>query len=399
MRGEKRKTGDVRGITAHIARTQPTPNADVSQQHRNYAVVGPAWDDQKGINAAIEARTPKKYRKDAVRAIEYIVSASPEWFDANTGQQAALYFESAVDWFQDEYGADNVVSAVVHNDESSPHMHILVVPLDAETGRLNGKCFFGNKGILQKRQSRFADHMAHFGVERGKADPERTHTKVSEWRAGHSKLDDREMSLAAREAAAAAAEQRATNESGNATTAYSLAQKERSVVEFEKNQLADKQVELEQREQALAAREQRLKALERELSERGDELAGGEKALEQRQAEIDRAGAVLQQRLDAARAAQQQFEQQKAAWIASNKPSAPPELPHLQHMETLQGPISISEYMYAQSAEMSERLEDLYDVHDGPTERGRALLEQYSDIEKRAEQFDQVFTPSDTPGL
>lgn len=98
MRGEKRKTGDVRGITAHIARTQPTPNADVSQQHRNYAVVGPAWDDQKGINAAIEARTPKKYRKDAVRAIEYIVSASPEWFEENSDKQAALYFESAVDW-------------------------------------------------------------------------------------------------------------------------------------------------------------------------------------------------------------------------------------------------------------------------------------------------------------
>lgn len=396
MRGEKRKTGDVRGVTAHIARTQPTPNADSSKAHLNYAVVGPEWNDQQGINDAIEARTPKKFRRDAVRAIEFIVSASPEWFEANTDRQAALYFERAVDWFQDEYGADNVVSAVVHNDESSPHMHILVVPLDAETGRLNGKWFFGNKGVLQKRQSRFADHMAHFGVERGKADPERSHTKVSEWRAGHSKLDDREMSLAAREAAAQAAKQRAENESGNAVAAYSLARKERSAAAFEKQKLADKQVELEQREQLLAAREQRLETLERELSERGDKLTGGEKALEQRQAEIDRAGAVLQQRLDAARLAQQQFEQQKAAWIAANKPTVPTVVQHLKHLETL-GVIASAEYLVEQD---NDQLYDLFDAQEGVTQQGRALLEQYETVQERAEQFDQVFTPSSTsPGL
>ncbi|MGP8288566.1 MobV family relaxase [Halomonas sp. AOP7-C1-8] len=372
MRGEKRKTGDVRGITAHIARTQPTPNADVSQQHRNYAVVGPAWDDQKGINAAIEARTPKKYRKDAVRAIEYIVSASPEWFEENSDKQAALYFESAVDWFQDEFGADNVVSAVVHNDESSPHMHILVVPLDAETGRLNGKWFFGNKGVLQKRQSKFADHMAPFGVERGKADPQRTHTKVHEWRAGHARLDERDAALKAREFS----------------------------TDLEKQQLVDREVLLDQREQALAAREQRLAALERELSVRGEKLAGGEKGLEQRQAEIDRAGAVLQQRLAAARAAQQQFEQQKARWIAENRPAVPAKVsPLVQHLKALEplGVIASAEYLDAHNI---DELYELFDPHEGLTERGKALLEQYAGVQKRAEQFDQAFTPSsNTPGL
>lgn len=368
MRGEKRKTGDVRGITAHIARTQPTPNADVSQQHRNYAVVGPAWDDQKGINAAIEARTPKKYRKDAVRAIEYIVSASPEWFEANSEKQAALYFERAVDWFQDEFGTQNVVSAVVHNDESSPHMHILVVPLDAETGRLNGKWFFGNKGVLQKRQSRFADHMAEFGVERGKPDPNRKHEKQDDWRRRHESLDEREAALEAREKEAEAAAQR----------------------------LAERQAGLEQREADAARRESQLAALERELSERGDKLASGEKALEQRQAEIDRAGQVLQQRLASARASQQQFEQQKAAWIAANKPTVPAVVQHLKHLETL-GVIASAEYLVEQD---NDQLYDLFDAQEGVTQQGRALLEQYETVQERAEQFDQVFTPSSTsPGL
>jgi hypothetical protein len=348
MRGEKRKTGDVRGITAHIARSQPTPNADPSQQHRNYAVVGPDWDDQTAINAAIEARTPDKYRRDAVRAIEYIVSASPEWFEENTDRQAALYFERAVDWFQDEYGADNVVSAVVHNDESSPHMHILVVPLDAETGRLNGKRFFGNKGVLQERQSRFADHMAPFGVERGKADPQRKHTKVSEWRAGHAKLDDREAALKAREASAAVQMQKAANESGSAVAAYSLARKERSAVEFEKNQLADREAVLDQRE--------------RELNEKTAALS----------------------------AAAERFEQQKAAWIAENKPQVPPVVKHLKHLETL-GVIASAEYLEEQD---NDELYDLFSPQEGLTGQGRALLERYGNVQERAEQFDQVFSPS-----
>lgn len=368
MRGEKRKTGDVRGIVAHIARNQETPNADPKKRHLNYAVVGPEWDDYQGIHDAIEGLTPKKYRKDAVRAIEYIVSASPEWFEQNSDKQAALYFERAVDWFQDEFGTQNVVSAVVHNDESSPHMHILVVPLDAETGRLNGKWFFGNKGILQKRQSRFADYMADFGVERGKPDPNRKHEKQDDWRRGHAKLDEREAALKAREAEAEAAAQR----------------------------LAERQAELEQREADAARRESQLAALERELSERGDKLAGGEKALEQRQAEIDRAGQVLQQRLAAARAAQQQFEQQKTAWIEENKPTVPLVVQHLRHLETL-GFLDSAIYLTEQD---NKQLYGLFSPEDGLTERGKALLDRYENEQQKAEQFDQVFTsPSGAPGL
>lgn len=366
MRGDKLNTGNMNASVAHITRSQPTPNADPDKAHLNYSVVGPDWNDKQGIHDAIQGRTPKKYRHDAIRTLEYIVTASPEWFAANSDQQAALYFEAAVDWFQDEYGAENVVSAVVHRDETSPHMHILVVPVDSVTGRLNAKQIFGGKGLLHRRQSSFADHMSEFGVDRGKGNPERKHTKVRDWYAGHSKLDDREAALAARETAVAADVQKAANKEGNAATAYSLARKERSAAAYAQQQAADRESALEQREQALAVREH-------ELSEK----------------------------VAALQAAAQKFEQQKAAWIAANKPpTVPPEVQHLQQMKTLQGPISISEYMCAQSAEMAERLEALYDVHDGPTEQGKALLEQYSDIEKRAEQFDQAFTPiSSSPGL
>lgn len=365
MRGEKRKTGDVRGVTAHIARSQPTPNADPSQQHRNYAVVGPDWNDQEGINDAIEARTPEKYRRDAVRAIEYVVSASPEWFEANTEQQAALYFERAVDWFQDQFGAANVVSAVVHNDESSPHMHVLVVPLDAETGRLNGKWFFGNKGILQKRQSRFAEYMSPFGVERGKADPQRSHTKVSEWRAGHAQLDDREAALKARENAVKATAEAASKDAVRAAADYAAAREARSIAQYEREVTAARSASLDAREKALNERETRIQKAERALSKRA-------KALE---------------------AAAQKFEQQKGQWIAENKPQVPTVVEHLRHLETL-GVIASAEYLEEQN---DDRLYDLFSPQDGLTGQGRALLDRYAGVQERAEEFDQAFIHSSNP--
>ena len=382
MRGEKRKTGDVRGVTAHIARKQPTPNADGSKAHLNYAVVGPGWQDQQGIHDAIQARTPDKYRKDAVRAIEYIVSASPEWFEENTEQQAALYFESAVDWFQDEFGADNVVSAVVHNDESSPHMHILVVPLDPETGRLNGKRFFGNKGVLQKRQSRFAEHMSPFGVERGKADPERTHTKVSEWRAGHAKLDERQ-----REVSQSASELR-DREIRLLDRGDRLDELERSL-ELRLTGLKPQEARLEKREAALKEEDARLSILKREIEERESTLKISEEALKKRENSINNAGKALNARLA-------EFERKQSEWIADNKPPAVPDvvlkLRKMQHM-------SVDE------ARLFAARDDQVIDYWNPMERrltpeARELLDQYAGAAEKAERFDQAFTPSNSaPGL
>jgi hypothetical protein len=382
MRGEKRKTGDVRGMTAHIARSQPTPNADASQQHRNYAVVGPAWDDQKGINDAIEARTPAKYRKDAVRAIEYIVSASPDWFEQNSEKQSALYFEHAVDWFQDEFGADNVVSAVVHNDESSPHMHILVVPLDAETGRLNGKWFFGNKGVLQKRQTRFADHMSPFGVERGKADPERSHTKVSEWRAGHAKLDERQ-----REVSQSASKLR-HREISLADRADTLDELEKSL-ELRLGGLKHREAQIGEKESALEEQNARLSILKREIEERESTLKMSEETLKERENSINNAGKALNARLA-------EFERKQSEWIASNKPPGVPDLVlklrKMQHMSTDEARIFV-------------RNEPEAGDYWNPIERrlmpeAQELLDQYGEAAEKVERWERTFTaPSSGPGL
>ena len=73
----------------------------------------------------------------------------------------------------------------------------------------------------------------------------------------------------------------------------------------------------------------------------------------------------------------------------------PPLVQHLQHLEKL-GVTDSAEYLELQN---SDELYELFDPLEGPTERGRALLDQYSGVSQQAEQFDQAFTPGSTPGL
>jgi hypothetical protein len=85
---------------------------------------------------------PNKIRKDAVVAIELVLSMTPEWFDGLTEDRHALrqhpkfieWVDTSIAWARKELG-QNVIDVAVHMDESSPHMHVLAVPL-TQDGRL-----------------------------------------------------------------------------------------------------------------------------------------------------------------------------------------------------------------------------------------------------------------------
>lgn len=359
MRGEKRNTGAMNGIVRHITRTQQTPNADVEQRHRNYAVLGPSWDDVAGIHDAIEARTPSKYRRDAVRVIEYIVSASPQWFEQNPHRERE-YFDAATAWFRSEFGAANVVSAVVHNDESSPHMHLLVVPRDESSGKpkLNAKGIFGNKGVLRRRQSEFSDAMANFGVERGKADPERRHTKVRDWYHGHTQLDDREKALEAREA--------------NAQSQVAVAEKALQEAEERAKGLLVREGEADQREKKL---DDWKRALSKSMSEYGPRV----RAIKEREQQIVQACKQLQA-----------WEARRDAWIKENRPRDVPDLvQHLQYLQKL-SVLEAAEYLVSQD---SSDLYELFTPQNGLTSHGKAFMEQYESAAKQLERWERVMEP------
>ncbi|WP_171030497.1 plasmid recombination protein, partial [Escherichia coli] len=63
---------------------------------------------------------PEKRRKDAVLAVEYVMTASPEWWTEATPRQQAEFFARSEQWLEKKYGKDRVVAAVVHRDEATP---------------------------------------------------------------------------------------------------------------------------------------------------------------------------------------------------------------------------------------------------------------------------------------
>ena len=117
-------------------------------------------------------------RSDSVRVVEALITASPEFFKGKKKSEVKAYFTVALDFIQKHQSKDTIISAVVHMDEKTPHMHLCFVPL-TEDKRLSAKEIVGNKKKLTWWQDEFWKHMVGKcpDLERGESASEtgRTH--------------------------------------------------------------------------------------------------------------------------------------------------------------------------------------------------------------------------------
>ncbi len=109
-------------------------------------------------------------RSDSVRVVEALVTASPEFFKGKKKSEVKAYFQEALDFIQQHQNPRTIISAVVHMDEKTPHMHLSFVPLTAD-GRLSAKEIVGNKKKLTQWQDGFWEHMVrkYPDLERGES--------------------------------------------------------------------------------------------------------------------------------------------------------------------------------------------------------------------------------------
>lgn len=155
----------------HAFREQDTPNADHTRTGDNTHIgANNAAEAVQRFNAALP---DGRIRKNAVWAVEYLITASPEAMVSKDRAKQDAYFNDSLAWLRDKHGADNVVYAGIHRDETTPHMYAYVVPKD-ERGKLNCRAFFGERDALSKMQTDFAErvglrHSLERGVEGSKA--------------------------------------------------------------------------------------------------------------------------------------------------------------------------------------------------------------------------------------
>lgn len=130
----------------------------------NIVLAGPATADDVAALAdrlMLDAGATVR-RKDAVRAVEIVFSLPPA-----TSIDANDFFQSAVEWAR-EFFAVPLLSAVIHNDESAPHCHVLLLPL--VNGRMAGSDLIGNRARLQAVQTGFFESVgSRYGLARPKA--------------------------------------------------------------------------------------------------------------------------------------------------------------------------------------------------------------------------------------
>ena len=177
MRAKKlANMGSVAASMQHCYRERETHNADQERTPDNQHLVAKSTDEAMG---KLRALLPEKRRKDAVLAVEYVMTASPEWFAQATPEQEKAFFQRSLQWLVDKYGADRIVTASIHRDEATPHLSAFVVPLTQDK-RLSAKEFIGSRDKMRADQTSYAGCVADLGLERGIEGSKATHQTIQQ---------------------------------------------------------------------------------------------------------------------------------------------------------------------------------------------------------------------------
>lgn len=165
MRTEKRKRTDLGGIQRENTRTATEYNNKVSPGMDIFNVTlkeSSNW--LQDINNEIKAAGAKT-RANSVLALDTLYTASPEFFQGKTNEENDKFFRDCLKFHNEHFG--HIISAVVHYDETTPHLHIISVPLTKD-GRLSARDVIGNKAKMSKTQDQFFEQVGRgYGLERG----------------------------------------------------------------------------------------------------------------------------------------------------------------------------------------------------------------------------------------
>ncbi|MDN6257961.1 MAG: plasmid recombination protein, partial [Tetragenococcus halophilus] len=185
---QKMKANNLIGIGNHNQRkteNHSNEDIDVSRSNLNYDLLeGRTKNFKTDIQDFVNENkaTNRATRKDAVLLNEWIISSDKGFFDTLDSKQTKDFFESAKDYFAEKFGDENIRYGIVHLDESTPHMHLGVVPFDDQQ-KLSAKRVF-NRQALQEIQEELPEFLYErgFELERGQSNPERKNLSVPEYK-------------------------------------------------------------------------------------------------------------------------------------------------------------------------------------------------------------------------
>ena len=127
LRFAKYKGPEIGRIEAHDERTKEkyasNPDVDTSRSSLNFHLVKPHRSYRAEAEKQI-AEAGCRAKKDSVRVVETLITASPEFFANKKPKEVKKFFEYALEFIQSKQSPETIISAVVHVDEKTPHMHL-----------------------------------------------------------------------------------------------------------------------------------------------------------------------------------------------------------------------------------------------------------------------------------
>lgn len=199
-RMQKMKAGNLGGSYKHNERVfDKHSNKDINPErtHLNYELTDRdrSISYEKQIKKYINENKISKraIRKDAVLADEWVITSDKQFFENLSAERTREFFETAMRYFAENYGKSNIAYANVHMDESTPHMHMGIVPM--RDGKLSSKAMFTREELrhIQEDLPRYMNEHG-FELERGKENSQAKHMNLKEFKE-HMASQELEKSL------------------------------------------------------------------------------------------------------------------------------------------------------------------------------------------------------------
>ena len=174
--GELRQEGGALKLTENIG------GASRDFREYNYNIIKRQRSYTQFINDKIAALDlPTKVRKDAVLMCSFVVGSDRQFFGKLSLQEQQQFFVDCARFFAERHGENNIISAVVHMDETTPHLHLNLVPIAG--GRLCAKQLFDRKA-LQALQTDFHSAVGKkWNLQRGREGSQAKHLSTAEFKA------------------------------------------------------------------------------------------------------------------------------------------------------------------------------------------------------------------------
>ena len=196
IRNEKYTKDQMIKLAPHNERVKKeysNKNIDTTKTYQNYHLKKPQFNNYfKEFKRLKEENNLKgQLHKNSIYACEMIITSDKYFFMSIGEKETRRYFQTAYEFICNfnNLGEENIISAVVHMDEETPHMHVTYIPVvdskdkqKNDIRKIGGYDFWKERNSYMKLQDDFYEYVSlnGFNLERGKPNPNRNYKTVEE---------------------------------------------------------------------------------------------------------------------------------------------------------------------------------------------------------------------------